>query len=310
MNGAGLRGLLRSPYLMLCLASLFWGGNMVVGRGMRGEIPPVAMSFWRWTLAFVLILPFAVGPLWRQRREIVQSWRVLCVLGFVGICLFNTLCYIALTMTTATNASLFNSVVPVFIPPIAWVLIREHTRLGQFAGIGCSLLGVIVIVAQGSLETLTSLSFNRGDLLLLGAMVLWALYTVLLRFRPPGLGMIPFLATILVFGWPMLAVWYLMELASGARFELTAHTAATLAYFGIFPAIVSFVCYNRGVAAIGPTKAGVFVHLVPVFGIVLSTIFLAEPPRLFHLVGMALIFAGIYLANRRGPLSVVEERAA
>lgn len=299
MSAAAGRGsVAASPYVLLSAASLFWAMNMVVGRGMRGDIPPVAMAFWRWTIAFALILPFTLPKLWRERERIRAGWPVLALLGLVGICLFNTMCYIGLRQTTATNATLFNSVVPVFIPPIAWFLLRERTRPIQIAGIALSLAGVVAIVAEGRIETLLALEFNRGDLWLLAAMVLWALYTVLLRFRPAGFGMLDFLAVILLFGWPMLTVWYGFEVASGARVAWHWRSVAALLYYGIFPAIVAFVCYNRGVATVGPTRAGIFVHLVPVFGIVLSTVLLHEPPGLHHAVGIALIFAGIVLTTR------------
>jgi drug/metabolite transporter (DMT)-like permease len=283
--------------MLLAAASLFWSLNLVIGRGMRGEIPPVAMAFWRWTIAFVLILPFTAPVLWRERRTIARHWQVLALLGLVGICLFNTMCYIGLTATTATNATLFNSVVPVFIPPIAWALLGERTRPRQAAGILLSLAGVVVIVAEGRLEVLQTLQFNRGDLWLLAAMVLWALYTVLLRFRPAHFGMLDFLAVILLFGWPMLLVWYVFEVATGAAVQWNVRTASVLLYYGIFPAILAFVCYNRGVAAVGPTRAGIYVHLVPVFGILLSTVFLGEPPRLHHAAGILLIFSGIALTT-------------
>lgn len=287
-----------SPYFLLCAASLLWAINMVVGRAMRNDIPPVAMAFWRWTIAFAIVLPFTWQAVRSRWSDIVASWKVLALIGFVGICCFNTMCYIGLTMTTATNGTLFNSIVPVFIPPIAWVLLRERARSAQIAGTIVSLAGVLVIVANGSLETLLALSFNRGDVWLLLAMVLWSLYTVLLRFRPQGLAMLPFLSTVLLFGWPMLAVWYGIDVAAGSRFPVTLPNVATLLYYGIFPSIVAFVCYNRGVSEVGPTRAGIFVHLVPVFGIVLSTIALGEPPHGFHYVGMVLIFAGIALATR------------
>lgn len=297
MPRSQLGRLAASPYLLLSAASLFWAINMVVGRGLRGDIPPVAMSFWRWTISFVLILP-AVGPvLWRERRTIAASWPVLALLGLIGICLFNTMCYIGLTMTTATNASLFNSIVPVFIPPLAWLLFRTRTSLRQGAGILVSLLGVVVIVAEGRLETLRALAFNRGDLWLLAAMVLWAVYTVLLRFRPPTLGMLDFLGVILLFGWPMLAVWYAFEAATGAHVAWSGRTVAALAYFGTVPSILAFVCYSRGVAAVGPTRGAIFVHLVPVFGIALSTVVLGEPPHLHHAVGILFIAAGIALTT-------------
>jgi len=289
----------RSPYVLLCLASLLWAGNLVVGRAMRADIPPVAMAFWRWTIAFTLVLPFGAAEAWARRRDIARAWPVLALSGVIGIAVFNTMCYIGLTMTTATNGTLFNSVVPVFIPPIAWLLLKDRTTVAQMAGILVSLTGVIVIVAKGDTQTLRDLAFNRGDVWLVAAMMLWALYTVLLRFRPAGMGMLAFLTTVLVFGWPFLLVWYLFELASGAGFSLTPGTVATLVYYGVFPSVVAFVCYNRGVAAVGPTRAGIFVHLVPVFGIVLSTVLLNEPPHGYHFAGMALIFAGIVLTTRR-----------
>jgi drug/metabolite transporter (DMT)-like permease len=297
MGRARAGQLLASPWLLLSGASLFWAINMVVGRGLRGDIPPVAMAFWRWTISFVLILPFVAPVLWRERRTIAASWPVLALLGLVGICLFNTMCYIALTMTTATNGALFNSVVPVFIPPMAWLLFRTRTTWRQMAGILISLLGVVVIVAEGRIETLQALAFNRGDLWLLAAMVLWALYTVLLKFRPPTLGMLDFLGVILLFGWPMLAVWYAFELSTGAHVVWSVRSVAALAYFGTVPSILAFVCYSRGVAAVGPTRGGIFVHLVPVFGIALSTLVLGEPPHLHHAFGILFIAAGIVLTT-------------
>jgi drug/metabolite transporter (DMT)-like permease len=298
---AGAVQLQRTAYVLLCVASLLWATNMVIGRGIRGELPPVAASFWRWTIAFVLVLPFTASELWERRQDILASWKVMALVGFMGVTVFNTVCYIGLTMTTATNGTLFNSIVPVFIPPIAWLLLRERTSAGQMAGIFTSLAGVVVIVAKGSWQTLVSLAFNRGDVLLVLAMILWAFYTVTLRFRPAGMSMYAFLATICIFGWPPLLAWYLWEVSTGATFALTLRTGAALAYFGIFPALVAFVCYNRGVAAVGPTRAGVFVHLVPVFGFVLSTVFLDEPPQGFHFIGMALIFTGIVITTRLRP---------
>ncbi len=286
-----------SPYLLLALGTLCWAGNIVLARAMHAEIPPVAMAFWRWAIAFVVVLPFAFRALVTHRAVLRRSWLLLLLLGGIGVASYNTLCYVALQTTTATNAVLFNSLIPVLIVPIAWLVLRERIRPLQAVGVTISLVGVVVIVARGDLATLRDLTFNRGDLWLLAAMIIWAFYTVALRFKPPELGTLPFLAAIILFGLPVLAVFYAFELASGARFELTAKTAATLAYYGTMPSVVAYLFFNRGVAIIGPQRAGIFIHLVPAYGVVLSTVFLHESLRLFHAVGIVLIFAGIWFTT-------------
>jgi drug/metabolite transporter (DMT)-like permease len=286
-----------SPYLLLALATLCWAGNIVLGRAMHAEIPPVAMAFWRWTIAFVVVLPFAIRPLARHRAVLRRSWPLMLLLGGIGVVGYNTLSYLALATTTATNGALLNSIIPVLIVPIAWLLLRERIRPLQALGVAISLVGVVVIVARGDVSTLRDLTFTRGDLWLLAAMLLWALYTVALRFKPPELGTLAFLAAIIIFGLPLLAVVYAFELASGARFELTPRVAATLAYYGTMPSVVAYLFFNRGVAMIGPQRAGIFIHLVPVYGVLLSTIFLHESPQVFHGVGIALIFTGIWFTT-------------
>lgn len=286
-----------SPYLLLALGTLCWAGNIVLARAMHAEIPPVAMAFWRWTIAFLVVLPFAYRPLFEHRAVLRRSWLMLAFLGGIGVASYNTLCYIALQTTTATNAVLFNSLIPVLIVPIAWVVLRERIRPLQGLGVAISLIGVVVIVARGELDTLLTLTFNQGDLWLIAAMVLWAFYTVVLRFKPKELGTLPFLAAIILFGLPVLAVFYAIELASGARFALTPTTAATLAYYGTMPSVVAYLFFNRGVAMVGPQRAGIFIHLVPAYGVLLSTLFLHESFRPFHAVGIALIFSGIWFTT-------------
>lgn len=286
-----------SPYLLLTLAPLFWAANMVIGRAMRFDIPPVAMSFWRWALAGLILLPFVARDLRTHWPVIRRAWPALTLLGLLSVTLFNTLCYIGLQWTTATNGTLLNSVIPVLIIPIAWLLLGEKARPRQSLGVVLSLLGVIVIVSQGRLEVLRQLRFNQGDVWLFVAMVLWAFYTVLLRWRPRELSGLPFLACIVYFGLPPLALAYAVEIASGRHFVLSPAVATTFVYYGLFPSILSNLCFNRGVALVGPNRAGVFIHLMPVFGILLSALFLGERPQLHHAMGMALVFGGIALAS-------------
>lgn len=288
-------------YVLLCLPPLFWAGNMVVGRAMRGEIPPVAMTFWRWTIAAVILLPFVARELSENRQAILRAWKLYSVLGLINVAVFNTLCYAGLRHTTATNAVLLNSTVPVFILLISWLALREPLSLRQLAGVLLSLLGVLVIVAHGDVEMLLALRFNAGDVLLLIAMVIWAVYTLLLRWSPLHLSVAASLGAIVLYGLPPLALMYAVELASGARFTLSPEAAATFAYYGLFPSVLAYLFYNRGVVEIGANLTGVFVHLVPVFGFLLSALFLDEPPRLYHLVGVVCVFCGIWLCTRARP---------
>jgi drug/metabolite transporter (DMT)-like permease len=286
-----------TPYLLLTLAPLFWAANMVLGRAMRHDIPPVAMSFWRWTIAGVLLLPFV----WRDVRKhlpvIRRDWRVLAVLGLLSVTLFNTLCYIGLQWTSATNGTLFNSVIPILIIPLAWLVLHERITPRQALGVALSLGGVVTIVAEGNLHNLLSLQFNDGDLWLLAAMVLWAGYTVLLRWRPPELAGLTFLACIVYFGLPGLGLVYAWEIAAGRSLVPGTGVALTFLYYGIFPSILSNLCFNAGVRAVGPNRAGLFAHLMPVFGILLAAAFLGERPQPFHWIGMALVFYGIWLSS-------------
>jgi drug/metabolite transporter (DMT)-like permease len=284
-------------YVLLCLPPLFWAGNMVVGRAMRGEIPPVAMTFWRWTIAAVILLPFVARELIEHRRAILRAWRLYSVLGLINVAVFNTLCYAGLRYTTATNAALLNSTVPVFILLISWLALREPMSVRQFAGVLLSLLGVVVIIGHGDPAMLLSLRFNLGDVLLLVAMVIWAVYTLLLRWSPLHLSVGASLGAIVLYGLPPHAQMYAVELASGARFTLSAEGAATFAYYGLFPSVLAYLFYNRGVVEIGANRTGVFVHLVPVFGFLLSALFLHEPPGLYHLAGVACVFCGIWLCT-------------
>lgn len=286
------------PVLALCAASLFWAGNVVVARALHAEIPPVAMAFWRWTVAGVLLAPAALRA-WRTDRALIgQHWRRLALLGVVGAGVFNTLCYLALRYTQAINGAVFNSMVPVFILVLGTLGFGLQVRTAQVAGVAVSCLGVLAIIARGEPANLLALHFNVGDLLFLVAMVLWSLYTLMLRGRPAQLRGSAFLGVLVSFALPPLALGYAGELAAGQHMQVTAHTVLALLYLGTCPSVLAFLCYNYGVERLGAARAGVFVHLVPVFGLLLSTVMLGEAVHAFHLVGMALILAGVHQASR------------
>jgi drug/metabolite transporter (DMT)-like permease len=282
-----------SPYLLLTLTALFWAGNAVLARALHHLLPPATMAFWRWVLALMLLFPFVLRPMYEQRTLLRDNWARLALLGVLGVGCYNTFLYAALQTTTATNGVLISSITPLLI-----VLIGVRMTHRQQIGIVLSLAGVAGIVSRGDISVLAQLDFNHGDLLLIGGAFTWALYTVLLRWRPAGIGTLAFLGAAVVGGIVLLMLpLYLVELANGRVAVWNATTGAGMAYFAVFPSILAYLFWNRGVQQVGANQAGLFLYLVPLFGIVLAIAFLGERLHLFHLVGAALIFSGIYIST-------------
>ena len=291
---------LKNPYLLLTLTALFWSGNMVVGRGIRADVPPLAMAFWRWLLAFLLILPLAAPHFRTQWPLLRRSWRSVTLLGLLGVGGYNTFAYLALQTTTATNAVLLNSFIPVATMAIAWIVLGKRLSLPASLGVAVSLAGALTIVARGELAVLLNFNLNQGDLWMLLAITVWALYTIGLAWRPAGVDAMLLLAAFTAVGLAALLPAYLWEMAQGHHIHTHAGSLAALAYVGIFPSFIGYIFYNRGVAEVGASRASLFIHLMPVFGTLLSALFLGEQPQHFHYVGISLIFIGIFLTMRKG----------
>lgn len=292
-----MRSSFANPYLLLTLSALFWSGNMVVGRGVHEAVPPFALAFWRWTLALACVAPLALPHLRNQWPLVKKHWKALVVLGLLGVGGFNTLVYIGLHSTTATNAAILNSFIPVMTIALAFALLGRKLGTLEALGVAVSLAGVGLIVARGELATLLAFSLNRGDLWLLAAMLVWGLYTVGLHWRPPIHPMLLF-AVCAVVGLIALAPFYAWELASGHSIAMSGPALAAIVYVGIFPGFLGHVFYNAGVAAVGPNQGSLFIHLMPVFGTLLAATFLGERPYWFHFAGMGLILSGIWLTTR------------
>lgn len=291
--------LLRNPYLLLTLTALFWSGNMVIGRGVRGDIPPFALAFGRWLIAFGCVLPLALPHFKAQWPQLRAHWRTVIVLGLLGVGGYNTLAYVALQYTVATNAVLLNSFIPIATIAISWAFLGKHLRRLEAIGVLVSLFGALTIIARGEASVLAHLDLNVGDLWMLVAVVVWALYTVGLSRRPGGVDPMLMLAAFIAVGLVALTPFWLWEMASGRFIRFHAGSLAALAYVGILPSFVGYIFYNRGVAEIGPSKASLFIHLMPVFGTLLSFLFLGEIPQGFHYAGISLIFVGIWLTMRK-----------
>ena len=285
-------------YLLLTLTVLFWSGNWVVGRWIRDDVPPIALSFWRWVIAFACLLPWAWPHLRRDWPQLREHWKVLALLGMFGGACHNALTYTGVANTTATNGVLLASATPIMIIGLSWLLLGKRLRPLEWLGVAVSFSGVLAILARGELVQLLALRPNAGDLWVLAAMLFWALYTVLLVHRPAGLHALSFLAAITLWGLAGLAPFYLWEIAAGKLIVPGGPAFAAIAYAGIFPAALGFIFWNRAVAEVGGNRAGQFMHLMPAFGTILAIVFLGEEPALYHLAGIALILAGIFLTTR------------
>ena len=287
-----------SPYLLLALTALFWACNWIVGRALHSQIPPMALTFYRWLFALAFMLPFALPHVRRQWRLIRQRWRVLLLLGVLGVGSHNALAYLGLNYTTATNGVILNSFIPVLIVALSWLLLGQRLANVQVFGVAVSLCGVLTILSQGSLQQLAGFRLNAGDLLIMLSMLLWSIYTVCLHWRPPQLHTLSFLFVIACVGTLAVLPLYLGEAAFGRRPEWSPAAWAALAGIGFFSSFLSYVLWNRAVAQVGASVAGLFMHLMPVFGTILAWLFLDERLHLFHVAGIALILGGIYITSR------------
>jgi drug/metabolite transporter (DMT)-like permease len=275
------------------MAVLFWAGNFILGRAVRDDVPPVALAFWRWAIASLLVC----GPAWSALRRdwpvLRDHWRMLILLAGTGVAAFNTLVYTGLQYTVAINAFLMQALMPVFIVLFSFALFQERINRRQAVGIMLCLAGALTIIVQGDWAVITALSLNPGDLLVLLAVLAYAAYTVLLRQRPP-IHPLSLVTVTFILGTLMLLPLYLWETFRGRPVQVNEVTVLALIYVGIFPSIISYLCYNRGVAYIGANRAGLFLYLMPVFGSAMAVAFLGEPIHGYHWVGIFLIAAGLF----------------
>jgi drug/metabolite transporter (DMT)-like permease len=286
------------PYLLLSITALCWAGNAIVGRSAAGHIPPVTLSFLRWGLAFLLILPFT----WKQFRQDWPAIRarlpLMILISIAGIGAFNTLQYWALEYTEALNTLVLQSSGPLIVAMWSFALLRVHLTLAQALGILVSFGGVLIIISHGEPAMLSRITFNKGDLIFLIAMVVFGLYSVLTLKRPPIHGL-SFVTFTFGCGAASLIPLLLWELHARPLMVLDSRNLLSLLYVAVFPSTIAYLCFNRGVLLIGANRAAPFLHVVPVFGSVMAFVFLGERPQLFHLIGFVLVLAGVFVASRK-----------
>jgi len=288
------------PYLLLALANLFWAGNWVVGRALRDAFGPVTLNFSRWAIAAVVLLPFALPQLAGKGALLRRNAGLLAALVITGVVLFQSLVYLGLRSTTAVNAVLLNCTLPLFMLVCSWVLERERATMGQVVGMLISFAGVAVILVRGELGDLLKLRFYPGDALILLAMPMWGIYSVLLKRWPRELWGTGFMLVLALAGMPPLLLGAAFEVAGAAPIHATPAALAGVLYVGLFASVGAFICWNRGVVAVGANAAGFSLPLLPAFGTVLAIVFLGEELRPFHWVGFGTILMGVFVANRPG----------
>src|SRR6267142_2614982 len=292
------RWLNNQPYILLTLTSLFWAGNIVLARHVAGHVPPFTLSCLRWLGTFLILLPFAWPHLKRDWPVLRAHLPLLLLLSVLGFAYNNAISFWAMQYTEALNALLIQSAGPLFVA--VWTLLLFGVRLtgAQLAGIAISLAGVLTIILHGDLGALASIQFNKGDVMFAGALLAFGLYSALMPRRPKThqLSLIAFTTGC---GALLLLPFSIWEFSTGYTLKFDLLTAATLTYVVIFPSTLAYTFFNRGIALIGPNRAAPFFHLVPVFGSAMAILLLGEQLRLFHLVGYALVLAGVVIASKR-----------
>lgn len=293
-----LQRLNNQPYLLLSLTSLFWAGNLVLGRFVVGHIPPMTISCIRWAGAVPIILPMAWPYLRRDWPVIRKSLPMLLLLSATGYAANNVLAYYGLHYTQALNGLLIQSSGPLFVALWSLVLFGVRLTLAQALGIAISLTGVFTILLHGDLGAIARVHFNKGDIMLTLALVVFGIYSALMPKRPPIHPFSLFACTV-TGGALLLTPLMISEIAAGQYpiFDLT--TTLSLGYAILFPSILGYLFLNRGIVLIGPNRAAPFIHLIPVFGSAMAIAFLGERLELFHIVGYALVLGGIFMASRK-----------
>jgi drug/metabolite transporter (DMT)-like permease len=290
--------LVNQPYLLLCITTFFWAGNAIVGRLAVGHIPPATLTFLRWFLAFLIILPFAWKHLRQDRASIRAGLGRMILISVTGIGVFTGLQYWALEYTTALNTLLLQSALPLFVAVWSLILIGVRLTWTQMIGILISMAGVLMILLHGDPMALANIEFNKGDILFTIALMVFAAYSVMSRQRPKMHGL-SFAAFTFGCGSASVIPFVIYDLLERPLMQINAANLLTLFYVAVFPSTLAYLCFNRGVQLIGANRTAPFFHTVPVFGSIMAMVFLGEHPQAFHFIGFALVLTGVFVASRQ-----------
>ncbi len=286
--------------IYLVCATLFWAGNFIVGKTASiNEIPPISLNFYRWLVAWLILLPFTFRELIKKKNYILNNIGLFIVLGITAVTIFNSALFYSLKFTQVISGVLMISTVPVMIIFISSLLKIEKTNFFQIIGVGFSLTGVLFIITKADIGLLKNLDFNRGDLIMIIAMLSWATYSALLKKKKYELSQISLLQVVISFGVIFLIPLYFIDMNMGNSIKLEKPFFLTLTYVVLFPGLASFFFWIKGVALIGANRSGIFLHLMPIFGALMAIIIFDEKFMFYHLFGAVFILMGIILSNRK-----------
>ena len=285
-------------YILLVLTTIFWSGNFIVGKAATiYDIPPFSLNFFRWLFAGIILLPFTFKEIVLKKNYIKENVGLFIILGITSITVFNSIVYYSLYFTQVITGVLMISTIPVWIILISSLLKIEKTNIYQIFGILLSLIGVIAIVTKSDLEVIKGLEFNKGDLSIIVAMFSWAIFSTLLKKKKLEVSQITLLQVVIIFGLIFLTPIYIIELLLGNYIILDKPFFLTLAYVVIFPGLLSFLFWIKGISVIGANRSGIFLHLMPIFGSLFAIIIFKEKIMFYHLIGAMFIILGIRISN-------------
>ena len=285
---------------MLVCATLFWAGNFTIGKFAYLEsIPPFSLSFLRWSLVWIILLPFTYTEIMNAKHKIKKNLSSFFILGLTSVCIFTSFTYNALNYTQVINASLFNTAIPVTIILVCFLLKIEKTNIFQISGLLISVLGILAIITRLDLNVLLSLDFNKGDLFMIVAIISWGIYSAYLKKKTFDVSLLALVHIICTFGLIFLLPLFFLDLIQGKTIEISSNLFYILIYVAIFPSIGSYYCWAGAVSIIGANRAGIFLSLIPLFSTILAIIFFNEKFLFFHFIGSVLIILGLFLSNKK-----------
>ena len=282
------------------MAVLFWSGNFLVGKyASYHQIPPFSLNFYRWLFAWLILIPVTYNEIILNKSYIINNYKFFILLGITSVTVFNSIVYYSLNFTQVISGVLMISTIPVMIMFISSILNIERANKFQLAGVVLSFLGVITVITKANFDVLRNLNFNKGDLTMVIAMLSWATYSALMKVKKQDVSQLCLLQIIISFGLLFLIPVYIIELILGYRIEINLPFTLTLAYVVLFPGLLSFICWIKGISMIGPNRSGIFLHLMPILSAIMAMIIFDERFMFFHVLGAIFILSGILISNKR-----------
>lgn len=286
-------------HLIMVIAVLIFGMNYVIGRLAIGEVPAYTLGFTRWTFAALLLLPFAWRHLKADRERLAANWKLLVLAGFLMPFMGAGVTYVALTHTTAINGGVIQTSMPVMIVILAWIFLREKTTTTQWLGTALAILGVLYLIARGDPQVLLSLTFNLGDAILIACNLGLAGYSIVVRRLPAGIHPVSLMICVCAVGGVIHTPFFAAEVATGQVPVPGPIAYISLAFVAIFPSVVAIMCWNAAMVRLGASRAGYYMYLTPVTAAIFGIPLLGETVSMYHIVGGAVIIAGVTLSSRK-----------